>query len=95
MTKLYKTTGIEYEIEYPPPPEPPPPPPDPEVSSPPSDTKVETEDSPNSGGTGTESDGQIRLVSCVTTDGYKGIRMFVGSNPVGECTKVDYQGLGS
>ena len=35
MTKLYKNTGIEYEIEYPPPPEPPPPAPDPEVAAPP------------------------------------------------------------
>ena len=91
MTKLYKNTGVEYEITYPPPPEPPPPAPDPDSPSPPGDN-VDS-DSP-SGGEPVDRNEDITFVSCTTSDGYKGVRMYIGGNPSGSCMKLDYQGMG-
>ena len=93
MTRLYKTTGIEYEIEYPPPPEPPPPAPDPEVPKPPGN-KVDSGDSPD-GDKPVDKRSDVTLHSCTTPDGFKGVRIYVNGTPSGPCQKLDYQGLGS
>lgn len=92
MTKLYKTTGIEYEIEYPPPPEPPPPAPDPQTPQPPGNY-VARASSPKSDKP-VDRNSSVTFVSCTTSDGSKGVRMFVDGNPASSCQKLDYQGMG-
>ena len=90
MTRLFRNTGIEYEITYPPPPPPPPPPPDPEVAAPPGDN-VKTEDSP----CGSEpverwKDG-IEYRRCWVRDGedlLPGLMKYVYGTPVGSCKKL-------
>ena len=96
MTKLYKNTGIEYEITYPPPPEPPPPAPDPEVAAPPGDN-VDS-DSP-SGNEPVDKSERVTYTRCVVIDDegdrWPGIQKRVGGAPAGPCMKLnilDYEG---
>ena len=91
MTKLWKNTGVEYEITYPPPPEPPPPAPDPDSPSPPGDNVYS--DSP-SGDKPVDGIKDIQLVSCTTADGKKGVRLYWDGNPASECFELEYQGMG-
>ena len=91
MTKLWKNTGVEYEITYPPPPEPPPPAPDPEVPSPPGDG-VETEDSPH-GDEPVDRSPSITLLNCTTADGYPGVRLYVNSVPQSDCMRTHSEGV--
>ena len=87
MTKLYKNTGIEYEIEYPPPPEPPPPAPDPDSPSPPGDN-VDS-DSP-SGDEPVDKSTNYSFKTCWIREGeylFRGTRIYANGTPIGPCVK--------